>query len=305
MTMELDGKKIIVFGANGYLGKHLVHHLVKPGAIVLASDIQDNSYDHSIHYKKYDITNSFCLKDVDWNVDFVFVFAGLTGTYDGFGQYENFVAINEIGLINILTNIKNSKYRPRIVFPSTRLVYRGSSSPLKESDAKEAKTIYAVNKIACELLLEAYKCSFDINYTIYRICVPYANLFDDNYAYGTIGFFLNQARNKSYISLFGDGSLRRSYTHIEDICHQIIYSCSAGKSLNETYNILGEEFSLLEIATLISQKYKAGLRFIDWPDKELRIESGHTVFDGTKLKSTFDFYLAHDIRSWLRSLNNQ
>lgn len=299
MTMDLSRKEFIVFGANGYIARHLVHTLIQQRAHVLASDIHDHSWDPSIQYSKLDITSFSNLNETDWNVDFVFVFAGLTGTHISFEQYEKFIAINELGLLNILTSIKNSKYRPRIVFPSTRLIYKGSEHPLKESDNKETKTIYAVNKLACELLLKIFQCSFDINYTIYRICIPYGNIFDNDYSYGTIGLFLNQAIKHSEILLYGDGSLRRSFTHIEDICHQIIYSSISNNSINETYNLIGEDYSLLEIATLIAEKYNAGVRFIKWPEKEKRIESGHTVFDGSKLKSTFNFNLEHEIKNWL------
>lgn len=102
--------------------------------------------------------------------------------------------------------------------------------------------------------------------------------------------------------LYGDGSLKRSFTHIEDICHQIIYSTISNNSTNETYNFIGEDYSLLEIATLIAEKYNAEVRFIEWPEKEKRIESGHTVFDGSKLKSRFNFNLEHEIKSWLLNI---
>lgn len=59
---------------------------------------------------------------------------------------------------------------------------------MKEDDEKETKTIYAVNKIACENLLYAYRQNFDIPYTIFRICVPFGNMFSDDYSFGTIGF---------------------------------------------------------------------------------------------------------------------
>lgn len=302
MASDLKGRKVLIFGANGYIGRHLAFRMIQQGAKVIGSDIQDYSLDPAINYIRLDTTNLLNFSEVNWNIDFVFIFSGTTGTHSGFDSYEKFIAVNEIGLLNILTSIKNSSYRPRIVFPSSRLVYKGSELPLKETDEKEAKTIYAVNKLACEQLLHAFKCSFDIDYTIYRICIPYANAFDKNYSYGTIGFFLNQAINNSSISLYGDGSLRRSFTHINDICHQILNSCASDKSINETYNLMGEDYSLKEIAMLIADKFHAGLNFIAWPDKELRIESGHTVFDGSKLAAAFSFELEHGITHWLANI---
>lgn len=79
--------------------------------------------------------------------------------------------VNEKGLLHLLNHIRLSPYRPKIIFPSTRLVYQGADKALTEEAKKETKTIYAVNKLACEGYLYAYRQSFDIPYTIFRICI--------------------------------------------------------------------------------------------------------------------------------------
>ena len=175
----------------------------------------------------------------------------------------------------------------------------GFYKPPSEEDPKEAKTIYAVNKITCENILKAYSGSFNLPYTIYRICVPYDDHFEAEYSYGTIGFFLNQAKNRGTINLFGDGSLRRTFTSIEDVCKQIINSCQYEKSANQVYNIMGEEYSLKEIATLIADKYKSNITFSEWPEEHLRIESGDTVFNSEKIESEFNLSLLNSFESWL------
>ena len=302
MLDALKGKKIIVFGSNGYIGNHLVHFMLKYGADIYAYDIDDAPLNPTINYLKIDITDNKSLKEVKWNVDAVFIFAGITGTYSGFEAYKKFITINEIGLLNILTEIRHSGYSPRIIYPSSRLVYKGYDKPLKENDEKEAKSIYAINKLTCEQLLRMYQNVFGLDYTIYRICVPYGNLFNFNYSYGTIGFFLNQAITKSEIILFGDGSLRRSFTHIFDVCNQIALSCFSIKSVNEIYNLLGEEYSLAEISNMIAGKFQAKVRYQQWPEKDEKIESGHTVLDDLKIKSAFGFSLKYRFKSWLQGV---
>ena len=294
-----DRKKCIVFGANGYIGRHLVKFLKDGDFKVLATDIQDHFVSADVDYFKTDIVEVENLKGFDWNVDYIFMFAGLTGTTKSFENYNQYIKINELGLLNVLNEIRKSDLRPRIVFPSTRLVYKGSNTPLKEEDPKEAKTIYAVNKIACENTLKAYSGSFNLPYTIYRICVPYDDHFEAEYSYGTIGFFLNQAKSRGTINLFGDGSLRRTFTGIEDVCKQIIHSCQSEKSVNQVYNIMGEAFSLKEIATLIAEKYKAHIAFSEWPEEHLRIESGDTVFNSGKIESEFILSLLYSFEHWL------
>jgi UDP-glucose 4-epimerase len=300
--MMYNNRKCIVFGANGYLGRHLVYFLKNADFDVKAFDIQDNFESFETDYLKLDISKVFNLKNIDWNVDYIFIFAGITGTFNGFNNYNKFIIINEISLLNILNEIRKSDFRPRVIFPSSRLVYKGSDSPLKEEDQKEAKTIYAVNKIACENILEAYNNSFDIPYTIYRLCVPYGNILGTDYSYGTIGFFLNQAKNKGTINLYGDGSLRRTFTNVEDICNQVILSCPKKKSVNQVYNTMGEEYSLKEIALLVTDKYNAKLTFSEWPDTDFRIESGHTVFDSQKIKNDFNLELKNSVENWLAQI---
>ena len=165
--------KVAIIGGKGYIGKHLVYYLKHRDIFPMVYDVQE--LDES-NYKKIDITNPDSVASIDLNVDYIFMFAGLTGTYAGFDKYQLYNTINEIGLLNLLDTIRNSEYRPKIIFPSTRLVYKGVDKALKETDEKETKTIYAVNKLACEGLLHAYKASFDIPYAIFRICIPYGNL---------------------------------------------------------------------------------------------------------------------------------
>lgn len=295
----LNKNTCIVFGANGYIGRHLVFFLKQQDFIVKASDIQDKFESFSSDYFKSDILNFGDIEEIDWDVEYVFIFAGITGTYNGFENYEKLIKVNEIGLINILNEIRKSNFRPRIIYPSTRLVYKGSILPLKEDDQKDSKTIYANNKIACENILKIYENSFNLPYTIYRICIPYGNSLGGGYSYGTIGFFLDQARKNGKINLYGDGSLRRTFTNIEDICKQIIMSCQNDKSVNQIYNIKGEEYSLKEIASLIANKYSAEITFSEWPVKDLMIESGHTVFNSNKIEDDFNFELNNSFKNWL------
>ena len=158
-----------VIGANGYIGKNLVKYLQDNYSIDV--DCYDNVEEVSaVNCRCVDITNKEAVKGINLDVDIVFMLAGLTGTLAGFDSYEKYIGINEIGLLNLLDAIKESSYRPRIVFPSTRLVYKGKDKALAEDDLKETKTIYAANKQACEGYLQAYYNSFDMPYTVFRIC---------------------------------------------------------------------------------------------------------------------------------------
>lgn len=274
--------KAAVIGANGYIGRHLDHYLRSMGVNTTCYDFQDEIRDH---YKSVDLTKQESVEGIDLDVDYIFMFAGLTGTYVGFEKYETFIDVNELGLLNLLDAIRHSGYRPKVVFPSTRLVYKGSDMALKEDDEKETKTLYAVNKQACEGILYAYRQSFGIPYTIFRICIPYGNLLSMDYSFGTIGFFIKQARSGKDITLYGGGCVKRTFTHIEDVCRQVIMASMKENTDGEIYNVGGQVLSLRDAAKIIASRFGISVVDIDWPDKDYRIESGHTFFDDSKIRS--------------------
>lgn len=130
--------KCAVICSKGYIGKHLVCYLKGRGYDVMTYDIVPGEEEN---YCCVDMTNSKSVSKIDMNVDYIYMFAGLTGTYVGFDAYERYININEIALLNLLDAIRKTEFRPKVVSPSTRLVYKGYDKPLKEDDEKESKTI--------------------------------------------------------------------------------------------------------------------------------------------------------------------
>ena len=235
-------------------------------------------------YSSLDVRTKSDFNKIDLDVDVIFFMAGITGTSDGFDSYENYYNVNVIGLTNLLNFIKEKKISPKIIFPSTRLVYKGvENKSLSEDSEKKPNTIYALTKLICEDTLKIYNEVYNINYEVLRICVPYGNLVDEDYSYGTIGFFIKRAQSNQPITLYGDGELKRTFTHVFDICNSLINIGLQLSSTNDIYNIGGETYSLLEIAKIIKEKYNGEIEFIDWPEIALKIESGDTIFNSKKL----------------------
>lgn len=274
--------KVAVIGGKGYIGKHLAFYLENTGCDVMSYDVVpcEDKY-----YQYVDMTNRDSVSLIDTDVDYIFMFAGLTGTYAGFDAYEKYVSVNELSLLNLLDAIRKSEYRPKVIFPSTRLVYKGVDKALKEEDEKDCKTIYAANKIACECYLKAYYDSFDIPYTVFRICIPYGNLLSTDYSFGTVGFFIKQAKADKDITLYGGGNIKRTFTHMEDLCYQVVEGAFNPDSTGKIYNVGGETLSLCEAATIIAKKYGVEVKAVPWPERDLRIESDHTYFDDTKIQA--------------------
>lgn len=286
--------KCLLFGAKGYIGRHLKATLLAEGHEVCEPQ-----------YKKIDnidLSDKGVLQDIDWDVDCVYLFAGSTGTSASFEEYSDFVKGNELILLNILDSIRRSGFRPKLIYPSSRLVYKGSQFELLEDSPLEAKTVYAASKIACEYYLESYSNAYDIPYVVYRIGVPYGNLIGENYSYGTIGHFISKAMQGKSITLYGDGLLRRSFTHIDDLCRLIVLSSNDKSIINTIFNMPGEDMSLREIAEMLGNRTGVQIECIEWPEFDLRIESGNTVFDGTKLLNILNTNLKKNMCSWISGL---
>ncbi len=291
--MAFPEKHIAVFGAQGYLGRHLAAHLQAHGHRVDAFDLQPAAG------PAFDVADAAAWARVDTDVDAVFFFAGMTGTHQGFEQYERYLAANELGLLHLLDHLRRRGHRPRVVFPSSRLVYRGRPEPLPEDAPQESKTLHAANKRAGEAILQAYRAAFGIPTVVYRVCVPYGNLVGGSYSYGTIGAFIRMAKENGVISLFGGGTPRRTFTHVQDVCAQIAATALSPETEGQTYNVAGEPFALAEVAGWIAERLGARVTSAPWPEKEWAIESGDTVFDDAKIRALLPAPLAFRLRDWI------
>lgn len=298
-------KKVAIIGANSYIARNLYAVLVKqfPELDIALYDVQDQSVDHRPNYTALSLIDGD-LTRLDLTVDTVFFFTGKTGTHDGFANYEAFIDINEKSLLAFLNAYVQQGSQAKIIFPSTRLVYQGAEQPLTEDAPKEFKTVYAINKFACEQYLEMFHRNFGVKYVILRLCLPFGTLIPEASSYGTAEFMMSSAKEKGQITLYGDGQVRRTLTSMEDLCDDLIQVALSEACQADVYNIGGEDYSLLEMAQLIAKKYGAEVTFIPWPEQAKLIESGSTVFDSTKLDTLISKRRLRTFDDWAHQIIN-
>lgn len=275
-------KHIAIFGAKGYLGKQLAHYFRQKGMCCQEFDIPECDVTKTGFWEGFDPST----------YEAILFFAGLTGTEKGFDEAQQYLLVNEGGLLHLLKKLAPlGAAAPKIVFPSTRLVYKGADKPLPEDAEKETKTVYAVNKLACEGYIAAYANRFGIRAAVLRICVPYGNIISSDYSYGTIGFFLKQLSAGKPIALFGGGVVRRTFTHVADICRAVEFL--AGSPETGIFNLGGDDYSLAEAAALVADKKGGSTATVPWPSAAQLIESGSTVFDSSRLDTLTNFTYLH------------
>lgn len=298
-------KKIAILGANGYIARNLIYVLKRnhPDYELFLYGREEKNVDGEESYIVVDMTDIESVKKINLDVDIVFMFVGRTGSANGFDEYDSFIDINERTLLNLLAEYRCQESKARIVYPSTRLVYKGKPDPQKEDAEKEFKTVYAINKFACEQYLEQYHRVFGVQYTILRICVPYGTMIPEASSYGTAEFMLSKVTKGENISLYGDGSARRTLTYMEDLCVTMIEAAISKNCTNDVFNIGGEDYSLKEMAELIAEKYSVGIDYVPWPDMAIKIESGDTVFDSDKLDGIIGNYRKTTFFDWIHANN--
>ena len=278
-------KKIAIVGSNSFLAKNLAFYLKSKAnepCDLLLYDVQPATITSPAGYKQLDFEDPASLDAVDCSVDAVYFFTGLTGTKKSMERYADFVKVNELYLLNFLDAYKRKGGIAKIIYPSSRLMYASSDEPLSEDAKKSFRSIYAVGKYAAENYLEVFANLYGIKSCVLRICVPFGSLIPDSPSYGTYEFFTEQARAGKNITVFGDGSSTRTFTHMEDIC-KALHLVAKNDACIGVFNLGGRQKSLGEVAKEIAAQYGVGVDFVPFPKEDARFEVPRSVFDSSRL----------------------
>jgi UDP-glucose 4-epimerase len=300
-----DRPHSVVLGAGGYIGSHLCIALREAGHTVTGYDIPSVA-GRSPDLISWDMADGAAVPEDFGKADYLFLFAGLSGTTDSFLRWEEYMRVNVVALARLLHHVAGLASPPKVVFPSSRLVYAGQKGKrIPEEAPKEARTVYASNKLAGEQLVQLYARKGGFSYTVFRICVPYGNMCSDALSYGTLRHFLERAVAGQPICVYGDGSQRRSLIFVGDLCRLIISAVQLPQADNQIFNLGGpDDLSIGEIAEAIGKKYGVPVEYIPWPEDALKLESGDTVFDESRLSRILPLDYQLRFSDWLERLTS-
>jgi UDP-glucose 4-epimerase len=172
--MKWKGKTVLVTGADGFIGSHLVERLSAEGAHVRAFcfynsngswgwlDDSSQQVRAALDVRLGDIRDARFVEEACRGADTVFHLAALIAIPYSYTAPESFVDTNVKGTLNVLEGARRAGC-PRVIHTSTSEVYGTPEHlPIRETHPLRGQSPYSASKIAADKLCEAYHCSFGL-----------------------------------------------------------------------------------------------------------------------------------------------
>lgn len=286
-------KKVLVLGANGFIGCHIVNELVGHKFEVRAFDRffkgEEIKFKESkqVEIFKGDFSSKTNVRKALQGVDFVIHMISTT----------NPVISNNNPTLDVDTNIKHSiqlfelcsemKIK-RVIFASSGGTVYGENNlgrPFRETDPTWPVSPYGIGKLAIENYLHYFDKVHGLKYTVFRIANPYGDGQSLTKKQGVIPIFMNSISQNNPVTVLGDGSMVRDYVYVKDVAKIIVESL--GKNLKHSvYNLgSGSGSSVNEIICEIEKVFgkKIQKNFAEVPETFV-----HTsVLDSSRLFGEF------------------
>jgi len=271
--------KILVTGGAGFIGSHLTKALLKRGDKVIVVDNFDPLY--SVRVKKMNVS-PFKKHQIDKIVHL----AALASPPISMKEPLDYAHVNYYGTVSLLEVSVKSKVK-NFVFASTCAIYGGSARvPFKESDSLDKPiSQYAATKAAGELICYTYHHIYKMPITCLRFFTVYG---PNKRPYGMAHQkFIKLVYANKPLPVYGDGSMARDYTYVDDTVSGILLSLD--KNLPFEVINLGNSaaVTLTQLISVIEKALskKAIINNLPIPKTEVPI----TYADITKAKSLLGY----------------
>ncbi|MBC7080718.1 MAG: NAD-dependent epimerase/dehydratase family protein [Thermoplasmatales archaeon] len=252
--------KVLVTGGAGFIGSHLVEHLLKKGYEVKCVDNFSSgkiefleAHLYKIELIKGDLINKRDARNAVKNCEIVFHLAANPDVRAGEKDTKSIFENNIVATYNLLEGMRKEGVK-KIIFTSSSAVYGDAKKiPTPEDYSPLVPiSIYGATKLACEAMICSYSHTFDIEAIIYR----FANVVGPRSTHGVIYDFIKKLRaNKEKLEILGDGTQRKSYLYIDDCIDAIFYTMERWEDKIEIYNIGSlDSIEVKEIADIVSKE---------------------------------------------------
>ena len=280
--------KYLITGGAGFIGSHLTEEYLQRGHdVYIIDDLSTGSLRNIQHFQElYEQKGQlFVSIDTVMNRDKMME---LIGTCDVVIHLAAAVGVQYIldnPLSSMSTNVKGTelvldlcdKFKKHVLIASTSEVYgKVQHAPLVETDdsiygpSVKSRWSYAAGKLIDEFLALAYFRTNRLPITIVRLFNTVGPRQTGRYGM-VLPRLVKQALNNETMTVYGDGSQTRTFTHVKDVVSALIQLSDAPQAIGEVVNIGGhEEVSILSLAQRIKSKTQSS--------SDIQLVSYHEVF---------------------------
>ncbi|MDC1013950.1 NAD-dependent 4,6-dehydratase LegB [Gammaproteobacteria bacterium] len=308
--MNNSNRKVLVTGADGFIGSHLVEMLFAEGFSVKAL-AQYNSFNNwgwledigckeEIQVITGDIRDPYFCNEICKDIDIVFHLAALIAIPYSYVAPQSYVETNISGTLNICKAALEQSVS-RLIHTSTSEVY-GSAQyvPIDEMHPLQAQSPYSASKIGADSMAMSFFNSFELPLTIAR---PFNTYGPRQSARAFIPTIISQIANNSPVLSLGDLSPTRDLNFVADTCKGFIELANTEAAIGEVVNIGSNyEISVGEVASIIKSEMNSQIE-ITIDEQRLRPEKSEVNrlwCDNKKIKKLTGFKPSYDIHSGLK-----
>lgn len=304
---------IVVIGAAGFIGSRVAQRFGQLGHQVLAMDCLDHVlYPASVkrarlrHLASSSEVRTAIVNgvEVDWmtaleRVDLLVNLAAVPGLEPSWTHFRDYLTSNTLLVERLMQGLT---YHPhvRLIHASTSSVYGRFAVRNEDANTKPASP-YGLTKLAAENVINVFSSRSNLNATILRLYSVYGPGQRPDMAYAR---FIAQLSQGADVSIFGDGSQRRTNTYIDDVVDAFVRVAS-NSEISGTFNIGGgESFALLDSIRLIADLLNVeprlnfeALRDGDQRETQCNFQRASEAF-GWSPKTDFRTGIANQVRAF-------
>jgi len=305
----LDGSRVLVTGAGGFIGSELVNRLDNLGASVraflrytsrdemgllefLPADTRDR-----LDLVFGDLRDPDAVEKAVERVDIVFHLGALISIPYSYIHPVEVVQSNVLGTLNVLQACR--KHGARLVHTSTSEVYGTALRvPIDEGHPLQGQSPYSASKIGADKLVESYYRAFDVQAVTVR---PFNTYGPGQSARAVIPTIITQALIMDEIHL-GNLDAKRDFTYVSDTVEGFIRAAQAEGVAGKTFNLgYGDEVSIGALADMILELVGRPVKVVV-DEERLRPEKSEVMrllSDNTKAREVLGWRPQVDIREGL------
>jgi len=310
--MELKGKKVLVTGADGFIGSHLVEALLDKGCDVRAF-VYYNSFNswgwldtlQPEKLKGLDVFSgdirdpngvSIAMKDCD----VVFHLAALIAIPFSYHSPDSYVDTNIKGTLNVLQAARHHETE-RVIVTSTSEVYGTAQyAPIDEKHPFQGQSPYSATKIGADRLAESFYRSFETPVVIVR---PFNTYGPRQSARAVIPTVITQLLSGQMELSLGSLTPTRDFNYVKDTAQGFIALAEADAAIGQEVNIAtGEEHSVGDVTQILISELNPDAKIIT-DEQRLRPDASEVfrlIGDNTKITNLTPWKPAYDLTSGLK-----